>query len=336
MGALGSIAWKAINEFFADGCTKLAAAMAYYALFALFPLAILAVTAFGLIASSEAARADTIDAVLDLIPLREDRGRAELEQLLTDVTEDAQVSGAIGLVTLVISASGAMGAVRFSLNTVWDVEDERPPLRGKALDILLVAGAGLALAASLGLTILVQTASAIGGAVGLLAGQLAPALLAFGVFAVIFTVVPASNPRFRDVWPGALVGALAYAATKILFAIYLRTLADFAAVYASLATVIAFLLFAFISANGMLLGAEVAATWRQALAEREAGADEDEEAEPIGRRLISMLRGTVVRPPSRSAPERAHDDEDRDGDEPAGGDGGARPRASPPTRSAER
>src|SRR4051794_15305025 len=218
----GAVLERAVVRFFAHGCTRLAAAISYYALFAVFPLAILAVAVFGLVVADDAARTRVIGTILDIVPLRPGSGSQDLNRVLHAVTTGAGISGGLGVLVLLITASGMMGAVRFALNQVWEVEDDHPPLRAKALEVLLVLAAGgrggaarsalnrvweaeaappplrakalevlLVLAAgavifaSLGLTVLVRSISAIGGGVAVLAGELAPAALAFLVFAAL-------------------------------------------------------------------------------------------------------------------------------------------------------
>jgi len=289
----GAYAERAIGRFFAHGCTRLAAAISYYALFAVFPLAILAVSVFGLVIADDAARTQLRTLADDVVPLQPGSGSQDLNRVLDAVATGAGISGGLGVLALVITASGLMGSIRFALNQVWEVEDDHPPLRGKALEVLLVLAAGAVIAASLGLTVLVRALSSVGGGVAVLAGELAPAVLAFAVFAALLRGLPARRPRMRDVWPGALVGAAGYALAKLGFRIYLERIADLGAVYASLATVVAFLLFVWLSACMFLLGAEVSAELPAARA-RPAG-----EGDPVRRRLAGWLRGLVLRPHER-------------------------------------
>ncbi len=294
----------AFSEFLADGCPKLAAAISYYALLALFPLAILLVAVAGLVLDDEAARSQIIETILGRVPLRVDEGRAELEQLLRTVTRSAGATGAVGLVVLILSSSGVMGAVRFALNTVWNVEDPRPPLRGKALDVVLVLVAGVVVAASMILTFLVREISevseeelgSVGAAIGdavLVLGRLLPAVLGLVTFTLLFRFIPATDVRLRHALAGGVLAAVGFEGTKALFAVYLGNLANLSAVYASLGTVVAFMVFVWLTANVFLFGAELA----QQLPHQTGEADPD--AEPLGRRLVGALRGLVTHPPAR-------------------------------------
>jgi membrane protein len=294
---------RAVSEFFADGCPQRAAAIAYFTLFSLFPLAILSVVAVGLVVDDDAARDRVVSLALETIPVA--AGRPELEQVLRTVTAQVGGFGLVGLVGLLFAAGGVMGAVRQALNAAWDVEDPRPPLQGKLLDLALVLGVGLLIATSVAMTLALRLIGAFGaeladlgqlgelaaGTLGWLA-QLAPAALAFVVFAGLFRVVPAAETRLRDVWPGAVLAAVGFEVAKTAFAFYVANVADYGAVYGPLAAVIAFLLFVFVAANVFLLGAEVASEWpavRDEAAVRSAG-------EPLRERLRRALRRLVPRP----------------------------------------
>jgi len=294
----------ALSEFFADGCPKLAAAISYYALLALFPLAIILVAVAGLVIDDDAARTQIIDTILNRVPLRDDAGRVELEDLLGTVTESAGATGALGVLFLLFASSGVMGALRFALNTVWNVEDPRPPLRGKALDVLLVLGAGVVVGLSLTLTFIVREVSRVseaelgpaGSAVAdvvLALGQLLPAALALVIFTAMFRYLPSAPVRLRHALVGGVIAAAGYEGTKTLFALYLENVADLSAVYASLGTVVAFLIFVWLTTNVFLFGAELT----EELPHQTGDVDPD--AEPFLKRLGGAIRGLAVHPPTR-------------------------------------
>ncbi len=296
---------RATAGFFDDHAPQAAAAISYYGLFSLFPLAIVIVAGLGLILDDAAARARVIDLLLDNLPLREDRGRRELEGILREVTAQTQGFGIAGVIGLVIAASAVMGAIRQALNRAWEVEDPRPLVQGKILDVLLVAALGSLVAISFGLTILArltvslssQLEQALGPVVSALPrlllelGPVLPAAVAFVASSLLFRFVPATNTRLRDVWPGAAVAAVGFELAKTGFALYLANFANYSAVYASLAAVIAFLVFTFVSANVLLLGAEVAVQWP---AVRD-GTDDSGSSQPFRDRVREAVAGLFVR-----------------------------------------
>ncbi|MFP5362515.1 MAG: YihY/virulence factor BrkB family protein [Thermoleophilia bacterium] len=305
------LARRAVAEFFEDGCPQRAAAISYYSLLSLFPLAIVLVAVFGIVADDDAARRRVIEFVLDNVPLREDRGRADLEELLQSVTAAGGGFGALGVLGLLFAASAVMGAVRQALSAAWEVEDPRPPLQGKLVDLLLVLVVGLVIVASLAMTLALRLVTSIGerlGDLGLLAEQavllasgLVPALLAFAVCTVVFALVPAPRSGLRDTWPGVLVAVIGFEAAKQGFSLYLENAANYGAVYASLGGIVAFLVFVFIVANLFLLGAEAASEWPRV---RDEPPPEPSD-EPLKLRVRRALRRLVVRPPTADARDEA-------------------------------
>ena len=316
----GRLAWsrfartteESVGGFFEHRQPQFAAAMGFYALFAIFPLAILVVVAFGVVIGDDDARRHVVDFLLDNLPITDDQGRDDLERLRAGVTRDTGALSAVGIGGLIVSASGLMGAARSALNAAFDadqVDCRRPPLQGKALDVLLVFGAGLVIGLSLVLTVGLQLAaretedlSWLGSFGATLAdgilnlGPLIPVVLAIGVFWTLYVVVPMRQVRFRDVWPGALVAGLGYELVKTGFGIYLDGFSNYSAVYGGLGAIVAFLVFVLLAASVFLLGAEAAARWPSA-----RDATEDDllaPGEPIGPRVRRLIVGLARRNPS--------------------------------------
>jgi membrane protein len=188
---------------------------------------------------------------------------------------------------------------------VWGSEADRPYLRGKALDLVLVLGAGLLVVSAFGLSLVVQVVtqsssdiaeelgrgeSATAG-IGKLAQLGGSITLAFLAFALLYRVVPPVAVRIRDVLPGAAVAAVGVHLASAGFSIYLTHFGDFNNVYGPLGTLLAFLLLVYIAAVVLLFGACVAAAWPATAIEW----PDDEEAVPLRARVAGMARGLVVR-----------------------------------------
>lgn len=334
---------RAVEEFFEDGCPQRAAAISYYALFSLFPLAILAVAGLGLVVDDAAARERVIQTVLDQLPLQEGEGRREIDSLLQEVTEQGGAFSVVGGLGLLFAASGVMGAIRHALNAAWNVDEPRAPVSGKLLDMVLVLGFGILVAASFVLTLAVRLTDAVTDRLGGIGevldavveqgARLLPAVLALVTFAVLFRVVPASRPGWRDSWPGVLVAAGGYELAKAGFSFYLDNFARYGTVYASLGTAVAFMAFIFVAANVALLGAEAASEWPSVRDGRIDEQEDDEPDAPLGERIRAALRGLFVRP-DQAASGAGHDTARPAGREAARRPGREAPR--PPGRDASR
>lgn len=303
VGHAWSLLVNSVRAFLGDRGTQFAAAISYYALLSLFPAAIVLAAGFGLFIDDREAQEEVVDTLFDALPLSSDEGRSDLESVVTGVTRNSGALGVAGLVGLVISASALMGAVRTAVNVVFGAPRGRPPLRGKALDILFVAFLGVLAGLSLAATIATQFAVDIGDDLGIsssvlragvgVAGWLTALALSALAFTLVLRVIPQRKPPLRDIWPGVAFATAGYELAKRGFSLYLENFANYSAVYGSLGAVIALLAFVYIAAIVFLIGAEMAALWPRV---RRGDFDRppDEEGEPFGRQVLGFLRGLVV------------------------------------------
>src|SRR5207245_6095184 len=101
LSGLGGPLQAAIGRFFADNCTQMAAAISYYVLFSLFPLVIFLVAVLVLFLRHRGLQEKTVDAVLDYIPLSEDRGRNEVGEAVRNIGGASSAGlGAFGLIVM--------------------------------------------------------------------------------------------------------------------------------------------------------------------------------------------------------------------------------------------
>jgi membrane protein len=298
---------RSLEEFFADNCTQMAAAISYYVLFSLFPLLIFLVGVLGLFLQNSGLQEDVINAVLDNIPLSEDQGRNDVTQAVRGVAGvGSGALGVFGLIGMAWSGSNMFGIIRRSLNQAYDLEYQRPFVQQKLLDLAMVAGLGFFFMVSISATAFLRVVRQRSGDIphlgdaaeqaGLLwdiTSFLMPFVLSFIAFLVMYWIVPATNVRLRDVWPGALLAAALFESGKVGFTIYLQNFGNYDVVFGSLGAVAAFLFWVYLSANILLLGAEVASEYPRVLrgdyAEAKAGP-----ARPLRETVRARLRGLFV------------------------------------------
>ncbi|MDP2675038.1 MAG: YihY/virulence factor BrkB family protein [Dehalococcoidia bacterium] len=275
MRELALLARRSLEEFFDDNCTQMAAAISYYVLFSLFPLLIFLVGVLGLLLQNSELQEDLVDAVLHSVPLTEDEGRDEVAEAVRGVAGvSSGALGVFGLIGMAWSGSNMFGVIRRSINTAYDLEQRRPFVQQKLLDLAMVLGLGMLFLASVVATGFLRTVRQFSSDMAVLgdaaesagpawdaASYLIPFGLSFIAFAVLYWVVPATKVRLGDVWPGALVAAVLFEAGKAGFAFYLENFSNYDIVYGSLGAVAAFLFWVYISANILLLGAEIASEY---------------------------------------------------------------------------
>lgn len=291
---IGQLIEHGVGGFFRDGCTQRAAAISFYALFSIFPLAILSVAVLGLVKNDAAVRRQVVDFLLNRLPLTQDQGRRDLAKALLTVTRNAAGLSVLGILTLLFAASNVMGSIRHALNAAFRVHDDRPPAQAKLWDLFMVGIFGVLLTVSLALTLFdefVKESDNVLATVVLSLGHVLPLVIAVAVFTGIYRFVPAKRPRLRDIWPGVIVAAIGYELAKFAFTLYLTNFANYDPIYASLGSVIAFLVFTYIAAFVALLGAEFAAEWPGV----RAGDYDGPPGPGFGRQVLGFVKGLFVR-----------------------------------------
>jgi membrane protein len=298
---------RSLEEFFADNCTQMAAAISYYVLFSLFPLLIFLVGVLGLFLQNSGLQKDIINAVLDFVPLSEDKGRDQVTEAVKGVAGvGSGALGLFGLIGMAWSGSNMFGIIRRSVNAAYDLDYRRPLVQQKLLDLAMVAGMGTFFLVSIGATAFLRVvrqrsediphlgdAAEKAGFVWDATSFLVPMALSFLAFAFLYWAVPATKVRVRDVWLGALLAAFLFEATKVSFSIYLENFSNYDLVYGSLGAVAAFLFWVYLSANILLLGAEVASEYPRVLRGDYAAA-KPAPARPLRETVLARLRGLFV------------------------------------------
>jgi membrane protein len=264
---------RATLEFVEDRGHRSAAQMSFFAILSFIPLVLLLAAAFGLLFDDGAVRARILQTVFDNVPLASGGDRPKLERSVGDALDQAGRLGIFTTLLLIAAARGVMGALRHSINEAWDIEQRPPLLQRKALDVALVLGGTAILALSVSLTVTHRLASIVDDEAGggrLLAalldvaGSLLPIVFVAAALLFVYRVLPMNQEPLRDIWPGAVVGAIGLAVVKLGLGLYFDRLADLGAIYGSLGAAMALLIFVYAASNVIVFGAEFASEWARA------------------------------------------------------------------------
>ena len=170
----------------------------------------------------------------------------------------------VGLLLAFWTASGAMAKLMGALNTIYDTVESRNflKLRGTAIGLTL-GGIGFISSAIFLLAALPPLLSSI-DSVGASAARLLvwlrfPVLGLVMVIAlgVLYHVGPNRRTRYRPVTAGAAVATVLWIALSALFTIYTSTVGSYNETYGSIGGIVILLLWLFITAFVVLLGAEI-------------------------------------------------------------------------------
>jgi membrane protein len=160
-------------------------------------------------------------------------------------------------------SSGVQGLVK-SLNVIYDERETRGFVKLRGLSLLLTMGAIVVAVVALALiTVFPRVVDNLGlGQAGQLAASIARwvvlALLVLVALAVLYRFAPdRANPRWRWVSPGALVALVLWLLGSVGFSWYVDNFGKYNQTYGALAAVIILLLWLYLSAFAVLLGAEL-------------------------------------------------------------------------------
>ena len=298
----GQLAQHTLRKFADDNCMQMAAAISYYVLFSLFPLVILAIAVLGLVLRDGDIQRDLVAELTGLLPV-DAGGARNVENAVRELTGPSSGAlGVLGLAGMAWTASAMFGVIRRSLDIAFDLSGKRPFVRQKLVDFGMLAMLGTLFLLSLGATAAlrvtrsaVEDAPVVGGIASELgfgwavASFLAPTAISFAAFALLYWLVPARHVRLRHVWPGALVAAVLFETVKLAFGVYIQSFTRYDLVFGSLGAVVTFLFLMFVSANVLLLGAELAAQYPRVM--RGDYDDPDREPERTRDAIRRLLRG---------------------------------------------
>ncbi len=263
-------AWWAVlkrtaREFQDDELTDVAAGLTYYAVLAIFPALIALMSILGLV--GESATQPLIENIENLAP-----GPAQ-EILLSAIQQISSSPAAgiglvLGLLGAIWSASGYVGGFSRASNRIYEVEEGRPFWKLRPLQIAITVVMILALAiCALAVVITGPLAREIGDVVG--AGETAVTIFDIAKWPVLLIVVMTMisalfwaapnvrHPGFRWITPGGVVAVLLWIAVSLLFAFYVANFSSYNATYGSIAAVIVFLVWLWLTNLAILFGAEL-------------------------------------------------------------------------------
>jgi membrane protein len=256
---------RAVKQIQEDELTDRAAALTYYGVQSIFPGILVLVSIVGLLGHSTAQ--SLIDNLGQIAP-------GSVRSFLKTVIQNAQhqkgaagILGVVGILLALWSASGYVSAFMRSANRIYGMPEGRPIWKTAGVRLGITVFTVACLVA--GLVIVVATgniANQIGQALGV--GSTAvlvweilkwPALLI--IFAVMLAVLYAAAPnvrhgRFRWLTPGAGLAVVVWLIASGLFAVYVANFSSYNKTYGSVAAVIVFLVWLWISNLAILLGAE--------------------------------------------------------------------------------
>jgi YihY family inner membrane protein len=256
---------RSVHEFRDDNVTDWAAALTYYSVLSIFPAMLVVVSMVGL--AGRSVSRSLVTNVGELAP-------GAVKQVLTTGLAELQrnqggasVVALLSLAAAIWSASGYVAAFMRATNAIYDVEEGRPiyktlPIR---IGVTLVTLVLLSVCA-----IAVVVSGPIAQRVGNIVGAGSATVTVFGIvkwpamliiasslFALLYWAAPNAKQGFRWVTPGGILAIVVWLIASAGFAFYVANFSSYNKTYGSLAGIIIFLVWVWMSNVAILLGAEL-------------------------------------------------------------------------------
>jgi membrane protein len=233
-----------------------AAGIAYYAVLSLFPLLLSLIAILGLFLPSESVQQGLINFFAQYLP----GSLNTLQDNIPDIIRFRSAIGIAGIVTLVWSATGVFSASARSINRAWDIQYKHPFYIKKPLEIAMVLGTGILFLFSLGASTFLSFLGGLSLPISGIIVNVGTAVIAFVFSLIIFLILHklslVVSVSWRHIWPGAVLSTLLFEIAKTLFVFYLNHFNHYDKIYGSIASAIVLLVWIYVSAFILLLGAE--------------------------------------------------------------------------------
>ena len=260
------VLYRAISDFSAQRGSIYAAAISYYTMFSLIPMIVLFTTVFGWFSRGTDLQARLIDAIVNQVPPGVGL-RAQIQSVISISVAQGGLLTLFGFVGTVWTASNLFSVLRRALNLAFDIPTARPFFTGRLVDALSLFAVGILVLLSIGTTAALSIIRAVSSDVFLsefvnivwvVVFFILPFFFSFGVFMMIYRVVPNRQIDLRDRTIGALLAALGFELVKIGFTIYIANFSSYQRVYGAIGGVVAFLVFVHLESTIVILSAEIA------------------------------------------------------------------------------
>ena len=262
----GLAAWRAFVRLVNGHDLTHAAAISFYALLSLFPFLLLVISVLGSVTADSGDRLAVLEFVFRYFPARLDFVTTQLDAFrLTRL----QV-GAVGGLALIWASLGVFGAITNAVNEAWGVEKQRSFVKHRLISFLMLAAGGGLMIVALLFVSAVEVAEASWFGVMLAQFQWLQTLqsLTFRYSATILLIlavgllyyfIPNAKTRFRDVWVGAVLTGVLWRLAFSGFSTYIAGSGRLTLIHGSIAAVVVFLLWIYVSSVILMYGVEFTA-----------------------------------------------------------------------------
>lgn len=264
--------WLLISQAFSgwqdDYAQSMGAALAYYTMFSIAPLLLIVISIAGLVFGEDAARGEIAGQLQRLLG---DQGAILVQALVQSVNKPSEGvwTTIVGVVLVLIGATSVFNELQNALDRIWRVTKRAEiggflyALQGRLLSFGMILGVGFVLMVSLifsaGLSALGKLWTPIFNDWEIAAHIVNVCMnfiLATGMFALIFKIMPRVRIEWSEVWIGAGITAILFTLGQFLIGLYIGT-SGITSSFGAAGSLVALLVWVYYSAQVFLMGAEL-------------------------------------------------------------------------------
>ncbi|WP_303901377.1 YihY/virulence factor BrkB family protein [Thiohalomonas denitrificans] len=261
--------WRAVGkrvkgDVSQDNLSVISAGVAFYAFLALFPALIALVSLYGLVASPTDVER-LVGAMEGIMPQEvASIVSSQLQQVVDSAGSQLGIGLLIGVLVALWSATKGTKSLMTALNIVYEEQEERGFFRLNGVALLLTLGAIVAVILATGMVVavpailsFVNLPGVIESLVNWLRWPILALLAAFGI-GILYRFAPSRHPpRWRWLNYGALTATVLWLIASGLFSWYVSNFGSYNETYGSMAAIVVLLMWFYLSAFVVLLGAEL-------------------------------------------------------------------------------
>lgn len=270
-----------------DYMSLIAAGVAFYGLLAIFPALAALISIYGLVADPAEIKQQMSGMLTVLPPEAAGILNQQLQTLASQPSGGLSIGVAAGILLALWSAAKGIKALIQGLNIAYDEEEQRGFFKLNGTALLLTLGGVLMAIVALGLiAVLPAVANMLGisGPIATAVSLLRWPLLLVAVLvalAVAYRYGPSRDePKWRWVSWGAGVATVLWLIGSVLFSVYVQNFGSYSKTYGSVGAIVILMMWFFLTAYVVLLGAEL-----NAEIEHQTARDTTKgQPEPMGRR----------------------------------------------------
>lgn len=264
---MGKVLKETFLEFIDDNGIKLSASLSYYTIFALPPLLIVIIALCGLFFGKEAVRGEIFGQINGLVG---NEAALQIQDIIKNVKlkHDNVFAAVIGVITLLIGATGVFGEIQGSINYIWGLKAK--PNRGfikflknRLMSFSMIGAMGFLLLVGLIINSLMDVLNnrliSHFPNVTVYLFYILNIIVVYGIITILFTVIfktlPDGKIALKDALVGSLSTAILFMLGKLAIGAYLGH-SSISTTYGAAGSLVLILVWVYYSAIILYLGAE--------------------------------------------------------------------------------